>query len=188
MKFFILMLIFILFINVSKSIQKFLFNEVYRIKSLENNLYFSLMNNMIVLSNKQINLKFIIAKKNYYYIKINRKNEILGINERNEIIVYKMYGNTQDLKMQWNILEINKNEYLIQNLFNKKFIEVNNDNLQLSDINKVFKKNNVFNFLKLFEENFLNKNNIKLIQNEKIDIVIKYIDLSDISLNRTGIK
>lgn len=189
MKFFILMLILILFINVKKSIQKFLFNEVYRIKSLENNLYFSLMNNMIVLSNKQINFKFITAKKIYYCIKINRKNEILGINEKNEIILYKMYGNTQDLKMLWNILEINKNEYLIQNLFNKKFIEVNNDNLQFSDIKKVFKKKNAFNFLKLFEENnIFNKKNIKLIQNEKIDIVIKYIDLNDISLNRTGIK
>ena len=55
-------------------------------------------------------------------------------------------------------------------------------------INKGFKKNNKFNFLKLFEKNLFKKRNIKLIRNEQIDIVIKYIDLSDKSLNRTGIK
>ena len=55
-------------------------------------------------------------------------------------------------------------------------------------INKGFKKNNKFNFLKLFEKNIFKKRNIKLIRNEQIDIVIKYIDLSDKSLNRTGIK
>ena len=127
-----------IFINVQKTIQKFLYNEVYRIKSLENNLYFSLINNMIVLSNRQINFIFIGANKNYYYIKIYRKNEIVGINENNEIIVYKKYGNTQNLKVVWNILEYNKNEYLLQNLFNKKFIEVNNDKLQFSDINSFY--------------------------------------------------
>ena len=138
MKLYILILILILFINVQKTIQKFLYNEVYRIKSLENNLYFSLINNMIVLSNRQINFIFIGANKNYYYIKIYRKNEIVGINENNEIIVYKKYGNTQNLKVVWNILEYNKNEYLLQNLFNKKFIEVNNDKLQFSDINSFY--------------------------------------------------
>ena len=53
---------------------------------------------------------------------------------------------------------------------------------------KGFTKNNVFNFLKLFEENIFKKEYLKFIRKEKIDVVIKYIDLRDKSLNRTGIK
>lgn len=49
-------------------------------------------------------------------------------------------------------------------------------------------KNFLFNFFKFYEENQYKKKNLRIVQKEPIDIIIKYIDLSDKTLNRKGIK
>ena len=87
-------------------------------------------------------------------------------------------------------------EFFIQNQFNNKLIEVKNDFLQCSNIidfdinnnNKTENKNFIFKFLKLFKEGNLQKKYLKYINKEPIDILIKYIDLSDKNLKRSGIK
>ena len=56
-------------------------------------------------------------------------------------------------------------------------------NKNISDINE----NCIFNYLKLFDVCINSKNHLEIIKRQPIDLVIKYIDLSDLTLNRTGI-
>ena len=58
------------------------------------------------------------------------------------------------------------------------------DNFFNNDI--LINKNFLFLFLKLYEEGDIKKH-LKIINKEPIDIVIKYIDLTDNNLNRIGI-
>ena len=83
-------------------------------------------------------------------------------------------------------------------MFSRKFIEVISNEIHCSK--KVFYldyinekngsnyKNFIFNFFKFFEENEYKKENLRIVRKEPIDIIIKYIDLSDKTLNRKGIK
>jgi len=56
--------------------------------------------------------------------------------------------------------------------------------------NKVFSSNKkfIFIFLKILVEKIINNKYLNFVQKEDIDAIIKYIDLYDINLNRTGIK
>ena len=84
-----------------------------------------------------------------------------------------------------------KNNYMkIQNNFNLKFLEVKDNSIKLTE-NHIFKRDNLtmnnkklFILRKLFEE-LRYKTSEKVIR-EPIDIIIKYIDLYDKSLNRKG--
>ena len=76
-------------------------------------------------------------------------------------------------------------------------MEANNDKLECSHVESLSSKNKVhnekankkfiFKFSKLYEEIKMNKTYIKYVNKENIDILIKYIDLSDKKLNRAGI-
>ena len=57
---------------------------------------------------------------------------------------------------------------------------LNNSIIELS-------KKYLFNFLKLYEKGNLKQSHLKFIEKEPIDLVIKYIDLTDKSLSRIGI-
>ena len=63
------------------------------------------------------------------------------------------------------------------------------DNYVKISTNSIYnnEKKFIFIFLKLFERGLNQNKYIKIINKEPIDIVIKYIDLSDMTLNRTGI-
>lgn len=50
-------------------------NGIYTIKSLINNQYFSIKNNKIFLSKKQINFRLIHIKSFYYYIESTEKKK-----------------------------------------------------------------------------------------------------------------
>jgi hypothetical protein len=170
-------------------------NEVYFIKSLFNNHYFNIKNNKLILSEKLSQIRFLETRTNTYFIDINKFYRI-GINENNQIIIYNKYKNIKNInkiKMYWNFIKIKDNQYIIKNLFNEKYIMVNNQQIKFSDkiniseknINKIF----LFNIIKLFElGNFNNKNENNIIEKEPIDVLIKYIDLNDKTLNRKGIK
>ena len=69
-----------------------------------------------------------------------------------------------------------------------KLYNSNNYELKLrkkSD-NSLLSKDNEFLFIELYKN--VNMNNSKLVEKEPIDVLIKYIDLKDEKLNRTGIK
>ena len=104
------------------------------------------------------------------------------------------------MKIKWNIIKLKDNKFLIQNVFSKNFLElvtlktsffkyynpICSNNISSDNYNNAsdaFK----FSFLKLFEEVELKPEHIEIIEKEPIDVLIKYIDLSDKTLNREGI-
>ena len=87
---------------------------------------------------------------------------------------------------------------MIKNIYNNKYLEVNNIRLQCSseikfiheniDDNDKIIPNFLFKLLKLYEDVSITNKCIKIINKEHIDLLIKYIDLTDKKLNREGIK
>ena len=113
--------------NLFKKNKKLKFNGVYRINTLsnDNNNYISIYKNSLVISNITTGFN-IIPENSYYYLE--SKGLRLGIGEANLIILYNKKNKTKknkiiDSKLKWNIIEINKNKYLIKNYFTKNFIE-----------------------------------------------------------------
>ena len=127
-------------------------------------------------------------------------NKKLGVSGNNKIKMYKIRKNNpiNNNKVSWNIIEIAEHCYAIQNLFNLQFLGIINNSLRFMNINNINIFNNcnystkyinyLFNFNKIFEVVTYSEINSKIIENEPIDIIMKYIDLTDKTLNRTGIK
>ena len=174
------------------------FNGIYRISSTSSKQYFTIRNNHLLLSDQPISyFRLIYIKYNLYYIELRNNFRKLGVDNINNILIYDKKGNYYNEKLIWNIIKINSYEYLIQNKFNKKFIEINNNiiicknsysyNFNTTDFKQIMKKF-IFNILKLFDEGIFKSQFLKYINNEPIDLIIKYIDLTDKQLNRIGIK
>ena len=84
--------------------------------------------------------------------------------------------------------------YFIQNKISKRFLELNSiikDNKpflsKITDISKV-NEFNEFRFVELYKKVNKMKSHSSILENEPIDVLIKYIDLNDPNLVRTGIK
>ena len=141
---------------------------------------------------------------NYYYISqrfdYNQKiyKNYLSIDSSNKLIINTLkYFQKKDYLL-WKIIpKINVDNqfiYYIQNKKTKRFLELNpNEKSQklilgnITDISKL-NENNEFKFIQLYKEvNNMNSNS-SILENEPIDVLIKYIDLSDPNLNRKGIK
>ena len=135
----------------------------------------------MVFSNLFFNKKGIKVRANSYYIKPIRSNKFLFVNNNNIIIKKKQ---KHEEAMIWNLIQIKENQFLIQNNYNQKYIGIS-DYFFLS--NNIYNKSFYFEFLKLFEEVKI-KADLEIINKEPIDIVIKYIDVKDKQLNRSGIK
>jgi len=206
-KIFILIFIFIYFINLNiyityknKNIRNKL-KGIYKITSLSYNNSFNIENNItLILSNIYEYFRLINIKSNIYFIESRSLNKNLGVNDNNEIILYdKDYKKINISIISWNLIKVNENQFLIQNKFSQKYIEAKNCTLSClnklsivneSDNNEIYRiyNNFIFNFIKLFEEAEIKKKYIKLIEKEPIDLVIKYIDLTDDKLNISGIQ
>ena len=168
-----------------------IFKGIYKISSLFNNLNFLYIKNKIILSEKQSPFLIIKVSSNSYYIVTRKSHQLLGIDKHDNIISYKKNENNK--RIYWNIINISSNQYLIQNKYNQKYMKVNNIDIHCSNltyIKSLIKIDNkfIFSFLKLFEEAYFIKDYNKIIDKEPIDIVIKYIDLTDKNLKRIGIK
>ena len=197
--FIIQIILFISILNEEKN--NIEFKGIYRIDSLLN---------QYSLIDENYSLQFYTAKekhaqmyriikneRNLYYIESKRGHIKLGVNQNGHVLmVYNPYDKSFKDKMEWNIFKIEENQYIVQNNGNNKFMEVNNNFFQcMNDLPTPFSEhkseisNNFrFNFFKLFEEVNIKPEHEVLINNEPIDVVIKYIDLTDKTLNRTGIK
>jgi len=167
---------------------------IYKISSSLENYHFNYKNNKLILSEFHQYFKIINIKLNYYFIELWKINKILGVKDNYEIIFYNKGQNIiNPNKIIWKLVKLNKNQYLIQNKYNNKFLMIDNRNhLCLSNIQEinlnVIESNFKFHLIKLFEENEMENKNIKLVEEEPIDIVIKYIDLTDKELKNNGIK
>jgi hypothetical protein len=134
----------------------------------------------------------------YYLIESKTKKKFLGVDERDNILMYKEKENFLDIKkIIWKLIRIKKKFFLIKNNYNNKYLEASNIKLECLyktifitenkvDNEKVNKKF-IFKFSKLYEEKKMNKTHNKLVNKENIDILIKYIDLTDKKLKREGI-
>ena len=179
----------LLLIFLSNSINDHKLDGIYNIININSGLNFKSTNNKIILTtNHKSYFRIINIKNNSYYIRTIFRNLDIGINNEDKIIIYRN-RDENNLKFQWNIIKIYKKKYYIINKYNNKILEVSNNELKFSDDkNLLINNRHFFIFDKLFEEYKYKKEFIKKILKEPIDIIIKYIDLNDRTLNRTGIK
>ena len=97
----------------------------------------------------------------------SKSNESLYFSEINGTILF------QTIKSHFDIIQNSFKDY---NILSRKY-------------NKYLGINNIFRVLKLYEYNkILIERDLKIVEKEPIDVFIKYIDLSDKTLKREGIK
>ena len=85
----------------------------------------------------------------------------------------------------------NKLYYYIKNKFYDKYLGIENiihKNYFIMNTEEELSEENEFIFIKLYTENNEHNINCTLLEKEPIDVLIKYIDLSDPGLNRKNIK
>ena len=197
MSFFYLLLIFyfgFIFAEI-----KDIFEGVYQIDSLKGyTLTASILANKLIFKRTNIKghyFKFISVNSEQYYIESVTANKRLSTDNYNVLLLDK---NKIDIKERsiWNIIKIKNNEFLIQNNATKRLFKSFFMQCKLSEtLEEISSKNTSeidnsykFSFLKLYEEVKLKPEHLAFISNEPVDVVIKYIDLSDKTLNREGIK
>jgi hypothetical protein len=171
------------------------------IKTISNKYSFKIRNNILFLSRDDSSFfKLIKNNNNSYYIELsNYRGKKLGLSDNNKIMMYNIRkNNPNNNKISWNIIEIAEHCYTIQNLFNLQFLQIINNSLRFTNASSINIYNNfnysrkyisyLFIFNKIYDVVTFTKINSKLINNEPIDIIMKYIDITDKTLNRTGIK
>ena len=191
------LLLFILILADSSNVD---LNGIFRIDSVSNGHSLTDENYSLQFSKKKEknsqNFRIVKTDNNLYYIE-NKSHIRIAVNENGHVLM--MYNpNDEDLQktMVWDIILIEDNKYVIQNNGNKKFLEINNNFFQCSnelpqpieehksEISDNFK----FILFKLYEEVTYTNLQKEIVNKEPVDVVIKYIDLTDKTLNRTGIK
>ena len=195
---FILIIFLILFNNI------FLIENlkgIYIISSIKNNNQLSEIYNSKITSNSYYSKKFttknffdiIPLDSNLYYIVSKSSNKLLSLNYKNEII---LINKNDEGNIYWNITKIKDDGYLIQNNNTKNYLEIVFNSPKcfrdIPNITNQSKYNNtlsnyLFKFIKIYEEAEIKPEHMKYIDEEQVDVVIKYIDLSDKTLNREGI-
>ena len=143
-------------------------------------------------------------RENFYSISkavnLNSKIDInyLSTDSDNNLIINSQPSLQNQDFFLWKIIpKINDENnliYFIQNKKSKRFLELNSiykDNKpflsNITDISKVSKFNE-FRFVELYKKVNKMNSHSSILENEPIDVLIKYIDLNDPNLVRTGIK
>ena len=185
-------------------------NAVYIIRNREGNINLELNPEIkFTYSPNPVKQNFeIIENKNennsdiFYFIKDNDRNLFLSAQENSDNLILNNNGesNQNDSNIDinyslWNITpKINKDNKLIYYVQNKKtgyYWETKfcgksyKINLRNISNESNLTKENEFLFIELYEK--VKIKNSTLLDNEPIDVLIKYIDLNDEKLNRPGI-
>jgi len=198
---FILILVCILSFFQCQNINQ---NAYYRIDSLYNGYSVTIKDQIVQMRNKRKgdcqNFIFIPKENNTYYIESRIDKKRLGINDKNEVITYAKGDIQNEKKTVWIIepflspYNTKNDQFTIKSEHNSKYLEINEFNETTYFLNctsnnylesQYFKA--VFSFVKIFEIINIKNEHLKIIEDEPIDIVIKYIDLTDSSLVRKGI-
>ena len=179
-------LIIILYINFSY--QRIIKNGVYNI--INNNLNLYRIKNYVFLSEKfdypYSFYKIIKLKDNecFFNIEAIQTHDKLSYLDNKEVIFKNNIDNTQ----LWKLIQINENNYVIEN-YNKCFLTIKNNKLICDFIS--YYSAAIFQILKIYTEYAKNeKINLKnklILEKEPIDVLIKYIDLNDPNLKREEI-
>ena len=130
-------------------------------------------------SNFRIKIKSIY---NIFYIEHKQTNFKLTVTKSDLTISINNDSNISD---EWSFINLKKNKYSILNNNNKCYLILKRKKIicQKSKIEYALK----LNLIKIYEEVNNSKEDIAIIEKEPIDVLIKYIDLSDASLIRDGI-
>ena len=176
-------ILWLLILFLIKSVKQIIENGVYNI-IFNNKYYLNYKNDKLQISfskkfeeksNFRINK---LATNPFYIIEHVKTNLKLSLSSSNLKL-----SNDKDNESNWNFIESDA-KYYIQNR-NKCYIRFKAQNLNCDNIS--LKYATKFNLIKIYEEVNNNKYDLKLIEREPIDILIKYIDLSDPKLKRKGI-
>ena len=175
-------------------------NGIYRIDSVSNGNSLTDENYSLQFMKQKEktsqNFRLVKTKDNLYYIE-TKSHIRISVNENGHVILmYDSYDKNLQRNMEWNIILLEDYKYAIQNNGNKKFLEMNNNFLQcINDLPQPIEQHkyeiaNNFKFIlfKLYEELTLTQEQKEIVDKEPVDVLIKYIDLTDKTLNRTGIK
>lgn len=178
----ILWLFFSFFSFLSKSTKQNLSNGLYNI-ILNNNYLNYVKNKLQFSSSKRLEGKSIFRIKtksnnSFYTIEHAKTNLKLTLSSSNLIL-----SNDKDDKEEWNFIE-SEGKYYLQNT-NKCYIRYSKNKLFCDNISLI--NSTKFILIKIYEEVNNSENDIHLIEREPIDVLIKYIDLSDPTLKRKGI-
>ena len=173
-------------------------NAIYIIRNREGNVNLELDSeitfenyNDALKQNFEIEIKEENNSDIYYFIKETDENILLSAKINNSYLT--KHDSDIDINYAlWNITpkinEDNKLIYYIQNKQTRCYWELNSKNkLSLRNISDEsnLTKANEFLFVELYEK--VKIKNSTLLDNEPIDVLIKYIDLNDEKLNRPGI-
>ena len=122
-------------------------------------------------------------KDNLYNIEEINSNLKLSLSNQKELLFNNSYINSEI----WSFITIEQNYFVIKNINNICYIK--NKAYKYICENIPIKKANKLKIIKIYNEvkEFQIINNKHLIDNEPIDILIKYIDLKDGKLKRDGI-
>ena len=187
--------------------QNYNLKGIYQIYNLLNDKYLGIDNNDNVLflnkvplflyKNPYFRLYEIQPNSSYYLIESKRKTIFLGVGEKDNILLYNKKKIFFDIgKIIWKLIRIKNNFYFIKNNYNNKYLEASNIKLECfhetifiteNEAHEKVNKKFMFKIVKLYEEVKKTNKNIKYVNKENIDILIKYIDLTDKKLNREGI-
>ena len=167
----------------------FSINSIYKEKS-----FLSCVDNKLILGQKKENFDIIEAIQNSYYIICRESMKIIGVdkNKNDELMMYSNFDKDNKNLNIWKLINLKEQIYYIQNVMNKKYLMSNGDNIILNSLNVQSTSNKTyyeFRILKLYEEiGKIDSYHLKKIEDEPIDLFIKYIDLRDKNLSRRGIK
>jgi len=167
------------------------FHGVYRIDTVSDNLVLTCINDYLYLS--KLNYKnnhfriYLSEENNFYYIELKSTSKKIGLSTNNTISLYGNITGINISKFLWEIVKVGDSEYTIKNKYNNKYLYKEKTSLICGDFDD--KKKDLFKFkiFKLLEEVEFKKEYVDIVEKEPIDVVMKYIDLTDKNLNRTGI-
>ena len=126
-------------------------------------------------------------KKNFFTIKHLYSRYFIGIKiEKNDI--YSIISSEKIIEniiisFEWEFIKVEENAYLIRNKIGCHLKEEKNNFVCLDNLNH----RTDFHLLKLYTEVSHTKEDLLILENEPIDVFIKYIDLNDPNLIREGI-
>ena len=176
----ILWLSFLLLTISTKQVIK---DGVYNIIYYNRNFLNVKNNNIQISASKKFEDKsnFRIKKKpnnSFYIIEHVKTNLKLSFSSSN----LKLINNNSNTA-EWNLIE-SGDKFYIKNR-NKCYLRYNGQKLTCENCSQ--KAATKFSLIKVYEEVNNSRNDINLIEKEPIDVLIKYIDLSDPTLKREGI-
>ena len=182
-----LVIVLFLFINV---VNENLTNGVYQIKYHDLYLNFHQKNNLFYFARKSsLSKKSLfriyneLDKNTSYFLFESLDHNKKIYSEKNKVLADTKFDNSSK-NFFWSFINNNTNSVVIKNI-NGCYIQISSF-LTITCIDS-FQNASQFYFIKIYEEVNHTEEDIKLIEKEPIDILIKNIDLNDPNLTRKGI-